>query len=58
MAVEEYEHDLLTKGTYFKKGDSIPVSRVQDGEGVATLFDRRGHFLKKVNYAKSRPVVE
>jgi antitoxin component YwqK of YwqJK toxin-antitoxin module len=55
MLVEEYENDRLLKGTYFKKGDKDPVSRVEKGKGIATLFDQTGHFLKKIPYEKGTP---
>lgn len=55
MLVEEYENDTLLKGEYYRRGDNIPISEVIDGEGVATLYNGEGHFLRKVNYRDSKP---
>ena len=54
MLVEEYEEDRLVKGEYFKKKQETPVSTVINGNGVATLFDGHGIFLRKVHYAKGK----
>lgn len=55
MFVEEYEEDRLVKGQYYKKtGNS--VSSVLNGNGVATLYDEDGVFLKKIVYSKGDPV--
>lgn len=56
MLIEEYENDLLVKGFYMKKGEKAPASTVENGEGVATLYDPEGYFLKKVNYHKGNPI--
>lgn len=56
MLTEEYENDLLTKGLYMKKGEKSSASSVEHGEGVATLYDPEGHFLKKVIYHKGAPL--
>ncbi len=55
MLVEEYDNDLLKKGKYYKKGEKKETSSIQEGEGLATLFDKHGNFLKKVIYSKGRP---
>jgi antitoxin component YwqK of YwqJK toxin-antitoxin module len=55
MLVEEYENDLLIKGTYYKKGDKKAVSRIDSGKGLATLYTNEGLFLKKVSYEKGKP---
>lgn len=55
MLVEEYEQDRLTSGKYFRKGEKMPISKVLDGTGVATLFDSEGNYLYKVNYLKGTP---
>ena len=55
MLIEEYENDILLSGRYYKKGDQEPVSRVKEGEGIATLYDARGNFLKKISYKKGLP---
>lgn len=56
MLLEEYEEDTLVCGTYRKKGEKIPVSLVEKGEGTATLYDSSGIFLMKIHYKKGIPV--
>ncbi|CDZ79857.1 MORN repeat variant [Candidatus Rubidus massiliensis] len=58
MLVEEYEQDKLIKGDYFKKGERIPSSYVHEGSGVASLFDKDGHFLRKIIYHNGKPTIE
>lgn len=58
MLIEEYENDILISGRYYKKGDQEPVSRVKEGEGIATLYDAKGNFLKKIPYKKGLPFYE
>ncbi len=58
MLCEEYEKDVLTSGTYYKKGDKKPVSRVIQGKGVATLYHPEGYFLRKVLYEKGLPSLD
>lgn len=55
MLIEEYENDLLIQGRYYKKGDNEPVSRVKEGDGIATLYDSKGNFIKKIPYRKGIP---
>jgi len=55
MLIEEYENDLLLKGSYYKKGDKKAVSRIDAGKGIASLYSNDGIFLKKVNYEKGKP---
>lgn len=55
MLIEEYDADVLKKGTYFKKGDRVPVSEVKDGRGFATLFDAQGNVIKKIEYQQGCP---
>lgn len=55
MLIEEYELDKLIKGKYFKKGDKIPTSEVQGGSGIATIFDAKGNFIRKITYYNSKP---
>ena len=55
MLMEEYEEDLLIKGSYFKKKEKNPISKVEKGTGVATLFDADGHLIQKVSYQKGEP---
>lgn len=56
MFMEEYEADLLMKASYFKRGDKLPVSKIENGKGTATLYDAEGRFLKKISYEKGKPV--
>ncbi|MBI3212134.1 MAG: hypothetical protein HYZ47_05615, partial [Simkania negevensis] len=58
MFVEEYQHDVLFKGDYYKKGDPFPVSSVIKGEGKATLYDPEGILLKEISYYEGHPVSE
>jgi antitoxin component YwqK of YwqJK toxin-antitoxin module len=55
MLVEEYENDLLIKGSYYKKGDKKVVSKIESGKGVASLYTSDGILLKKVSYEKGKP---
>ncbi|MES2345822.1 MAG: hypothetical protein V4494_07795 [Chlamydiota bacterium] len=57
MLMEEYENDTLIQGSYYKKGDKLPVSKVNEGNGIATLYDSKGHFLKKITYERGTPVL-
>ena len=57
MLVEEYANDLLIKGSYFKKGDKKVVSKIEDGNGSATLYTSEGIFWKKIPYEKGRPML-
>lgn len=55
MLIEEYEHDKLLKGEYYRKADQYPVSVIKDGKGTATLFDPEGNFLRKIYYDNGTP---
>ncbi len=55
MLIEEYDRDKIVKGEYFKCNEKIPVSQIKAGNGVATLFDADGNFLRKVEYYNGRP---
>ena len=55
MLTEEYENDLLIKGTYYKRGDKQAVSRIDSGKGTASLYSSEGIFIKKVPYEKGKP---
>jgi len=57
MLIEEYDHDLLESAKYFKKGSKIPVSQVKDGNGIATIYDSHGNYVKKINYHNGQPEV-
>ena len=56
--IEEYENDLLMKAAYYKKDENIPISTILTGNGIATLYDEDGHFLKTVKYNKGNPDIE
>jgi antitoxin component YwqK of YwqJK toxin-antitoxin module len=58
MLIEEYESDVLIKGSYYKKGDTDTISSIENGQGFATLYDSEGKFLKKISYLKGRPIDE
>jgi antitoxin component YwqK of YwqJK toxin-antitoxin module len=55
MLVEEYDNDKLVKGEYYKAGEKIPISQIEKGKGVATLFNSEGHFSNKVVYQDGKP---
>jgi antitoxin component YwqK of YwqJK toxin-antitoxin module len=55
MMMEQYEKDLLIKGEYYRDGERIPCSQVDKGEGVATIYDAEGMFLRKIQYCDSKP---
>lgn len=55
MLVEEYEDDILLKGTYYKLGKKEPVSTIQKGNGIAMIYDKDGHFVRKVDYCQGVP---
>lgn len=58
MMIEEYDHDKLKRGEYYKRGEKSPISEISLGVGIATLFDSEGHYLKKINYQNSRPLLD
>ena len=39
MLIEEYNHDRLFKGEYYKKGERTPYTEIVEGHGIATLYD-------------------
>jgi len=55
MLSEEYEYDKLVKGAYFKKDEKKPTSKIENGKGLATIFDKDGRLIKKVVYEKGVP---
>lgn len=55
MLVEEYENDRLTRGEYYRLGEKLPISKIDKGRGLATLFDSEGHLLQKVQYLEGKP---
>lgn len=56
MLVEEYDSGYLIKGKYFEKGSSVPTSTLSSGQGLVTLFDEKGIFIKKIEYYGGKPV--
>jgi antitoxin component YwqK of YwqJK toxin-antitoxin module len=58
MLSEEYEKDLLVSGTYYKKGDKKPISRVHQGKGIATIYHADGYLLHKIFYEKGVPCLD
>lgn len=56
MLIEEYENDTLLEGQYFKKNKPDPISTIVQGNGIASLYDGQGIFLRKVIYHKGKPV--
>jgi antitoxin component YwqK of YwqJK toxin-antitoxin module len=57
MMIEEYDHDNLLGGKYFKKGQKLPISKIRDGTGTATIFDSEGNYIRKIQYIKGVPSV-
>lgn len=55
MLIEEYDHDKLIKGEYFMPGETLPVSTIASGRGIATLFDHHGNLVRKVPYSNGKP---
>ncbi len=58
MLIEEYENDVLLKGSYYKPNHPEPISTIFDGNGIATLYNSDGTFLRKVRYQKGFPLEE
>ncbi|MBN2479755.1 MAG: hypothetical protein JXA94_05965 [Parachlamydiales bacterium] len=58
MFIEEYENDSLIKGSYFQMSQKEPASTIVNGCGIATLFDSKGRFIKKINYKNGNPLNE
>lgn len=55
MMIEDYLDDKLIKGEYYRRGEKLPVSEVDMGDGTVTLFDPEGTFLRKISYKNSVP---
>jgi len=55
MFIEEYENDILIKGSYFKIDEKKAISTIINGHGTATLFDSKGRFIKKITYKDNLP---
>lgn len=55
MMIEEYDREKLMRGEYYKKGEKSPISQVMGGNGVVTLFDSEGNYLRRINIYCGRP---
>ncbi|MCI5051675.1 MAG: hypothetical protein MRY21_00895 [Simkaniaceae bacterium] len=58
MLVEEYDEGKLLKGKYLKKNDKVPVSEVKGGNGIATIYDSDGYFVRKIKYAQGKIITK
>jgi len=58
MLVEEYNDDKLVRGRYHSKGETTSISVVENGAGIATLFDTSGSVIEKIHYTDGKPQVE
>jgi len=58
MMIEEYEHNKLVKGEYYQRNEKSPISRLENGEGTAMLYDGEGNFLNKVIYYSGKPMLD
>lgn len=58
MLMEDYENDRLIKGSYYLKGKKTACSKIEKGEGIATIYDSEGHFLKKISYERGQPLTD
>jgi antitoxin component YwqK of YwqJK toxin-antitoxin module len=56
MFMEEYEAGQLVQGSYYKKNQHEPISTVSHGSGTAYIYDEDGIFLRKITYAKGKPL--
>lgn len=57
MLVEEYDSDKLIRGLYYRNGEQSPISQVNEGKGLVTLFSPEGHFLQKIPYLNGKPEI-
>ncbi|MBN4067287.1 hypothetical protein JYU14_04310 [Simkania negevensis] len=58
MLAEEYNKELLIRGEYYSNKSKKPVSTVNEGKGVTTLFDSKGNLLEKIPYDKGLPQLQ
>jgi len=54
MMIETYQQDKLKEGQYFKKGEKVPYSTIEDGCGIACLFDEWGSIKQEILYEKGQ----
>jgi antitoxin component YwqK of YwqJK toxin-antitoxin module len=57
MMLETYSQDKLVEGKYYKKGEKIPFSVVEDGTGKATFFDLWGAIKQEIVYEKGKALM-
>ncbi|MCY3974707.1 MAG: hypothetical protein OXF02_04090 [Simkaniaceae bacterium] len=53
--MEEYRSGKLVSGRYEKRGEREAVSSVKEGNGIATLYDEEGYFIRRIRYEKGQP---
>jgi hypothetical protein len=58
MLIEEYEQDKLLRGEYYSKGERFPISTIDEGKGIATLFNSDGSLICKIEYKNGKPCLE
>jgi antitoxin component YwqK of YwqJK toxin-antitoxin module len=58
MLAEEYSNDKLLRGQYTKQGENEPISVIEKGTGIATLFDSSGNQIEKIRYLEGKPQIE
>ena len=58
MLMEEYDNDKLVKGAYYQFKDKKPISRIEDGTGLATLHYADGRFKQKISYERGHPKID
>jgi antitoxin component YwqK of YwqJK toxin-antitoxin module len=57
MFVETYSQDKLIEGKYYKKGETIQASTVEDGTGKAIFFDEWGGIKQEIDYEKGKIII-
>lgn len=58
MLMEEYSHDLLVKGSYYEPGSKKPITKVEQGRGLATIFSEDGVPIQEIRYREGSPATE
>ena len=58
MLSEEYDRDKLINGTYFKRKERKPVSRIEQGSGIATIYFPDGRFKQRISYERGLPLLD
>lgn len=54
--IEEYQLGKLVKGKYYKKGEGLPVTKIENGSGEATFFNEDGQLTQQVLYEGGKPL--